>query len=228
MSPRNRSIIACIVVPADDFVLRSAITPVAGGRVWLERIVPLDDALVPYIRATEDVEGTIETALRDEAAIESYAVVDSVADEVLIRVEWSNRVDGFLDALAETGATVLEGVGENDRWRFRLRFDDRRDLAACYRACADRDVHVDVERVHTPGSRSDVGVRSALTETQRETLRMALEAGYFDVPRGTTLVELADEVDVSDTAISQRLRRGTARLLTAILFEVDEPDPGER
>jgi predicted DNA binding protein len=225
---RNGSIITSIAVPAEDFVLGSAITPVAGGRIRLERIVPVDRALIPYIRATEGVEGTLETALREESAVESYAVVDSTGDEILIRVEWSAHVDGFLDAIAESGATVLEGVGENDVWQFRLRFDDRRDLAACYRTCVDRDVRVDVEFVHGSDTGSDASAASALTDVQRETLRTAFAEGYFEVPRRTTIADLADEAGVSDTALSQRLRRGISRLLTATLGGDERPDSAEQ
>jgi predicted DNA binding protein len=52
-----------------------------------------------------------------------------------------------------------------------------------------------------------------LTAEQREALSRAVEAGYFDVPRRTTLVGLARELGISDTATSQRLRRGVATVL---------------
>jgi len=48
---------------------------------------------------------------------------------------------------------------------------------------------------------------------QRDALSRAVAAGYFEVPRRTTLVELADELDISDTAVSQRIRRGMANVL---------------
>lgn len=205
-------------VPAEDFALGPSVTA-DGGRLWLERVVPLGDAFVPYVWASGWSEEVVEGALREAAAVESCAVVDRTTDGLLIRVEWSNRTGGFLDAVVASGATVLEGVGERSVWRFRLRFDDDEDLAACYRECAERGVPVEVERVYGPEARPNVGVVSALTETQRETLAVALDEGYFEVPRRITLVELADELGVSDTAVSQRLRRGLVALLRAIPIE---------
>ncbi|WP_433629498.1 helix-turn-helix domain-containing protein [Halomicrococcus sp. NG-SE-24] len=48
---------------------------------------------------------------------------------------------------------------------------------------------------------------------ERETLRVALEKGYFEVPRATTLVEIADELGRSDVEVSQQLRRGMGDVL---------------
>ena len=52
-----------------------------------------------------------------------------------------------------------------------------------------------------------------LPAEERETLRVALEKGYFEVPRATTLVEVADELGRSDVEVSQQLRRGMGDVL---------------
>ncbi|WP_435349270.1 helix-turn-helix domain-containing protein [Haloarchaeobius sp. HRN-SO-5] len=49
-----------------------------------------------------------------------------------------------------------------------------------------------------------------LTADERETLRVVLGRGYFEAPRATTLVEIADELEVPDVDVSRQLRRGTA------------------
>jgi len=64
---------------------------------------------------------------------------------------------------------------------------------------------------------SPEGIESNLTETQRDTLLTALQAGYFDVPRRINLQDLAEQFGISDTALSQRLRRGLTELLTSTL-----------
>ncbi len=59
--------------------------------------------------------------------------------------------------------------------------------------------------------------RYGLTDPQHEALRLALEAGYFDVPRETTLSVLASDLEVSSQALSARLRRGQASVLERAL-----------
>jgi len=54
-----------------------------------------------------------------------------------------------------------------------------------------------------------------LTETERETLVTAAEAGYFENPREVGLDDLAAEFDVSKTAASTNLRRAERKLVCA-------------
>jgi predicted DNA binding protein len=55
--------------------------------------------------------------------------------------------------------------------------------------------------------------RDRLTARQRETLRLAHERGYFEIPREVTLDDLADELGVSNQAVSERLRRGCTHVI---------------
>lgn len=64
---------------------------------------------------------------------------------------------------------------------------------------------------------------------EREALRAALEAGYFDVPRTTTLVDIADELGRSDVEVSAQIRRGMDSVLreSDILYAPNvRPDGG--
>ena len=52
-----------------------------------------------------------------------------------------------------------------------------------------------------------------LPAEERETLRVALEKGYFEVPRAASLVEVADELDRSDVQVSRQLHRAMGDVL---------------
>ncbi|WP_440991751.1 helix-turn-helix domain-containing protein [Haloarchaeobius baliensis] len=56
-----------------------------------------------------------------------------------------------------------------------------------------------------------------LTERQRECLRTARAAGYFEVPRRCTLADVADQLDVDKSTASVTLRRATERVLDQFL-----------
>lgn len=43
----------------------------------------------------------------------------------------------------------------------------------------------------------------------------AAEAGYFDVPRETPLINLAEAEDISDTEATERIRRGVKELIAS-------------
>jgi len=54
-----------------------------------------------------------------------------------------------------------------------------------------------------------------LTEVEEKTLKTAVELGYFETPRKTTLDDLADEFDVSAPAVSKNIRRGQKKIMSS-------------
>lgn len=116
-------------------------------------------------------------------------------------------VDG--GSVEEVTAT-LRAEGTGDEWQFRLHFPRREDLGTFHDRCGENGVRVDVRRVYNPSIPSP---DESVTAAQSELLLKAYERGYWNVPRGVELRELADEFDISTNAASQRLRRGVKTLV---------------
>jgi predicted DNA binding protein len=83
---------------------------------------------------------------------------------------------------------------------------------------AGRTVGITLERVYPmrPADDDPVESRWNLTPAQAESLRRALEMGYFRVPRGATASEVAEALDISKTAFLERLRRAQASVFAAM------------
>ena len=218
------SVIATLDVAAEHFVLEAAVSDSAGLRVQLDRVVPADEGFVPYFWAADGSVDAIETALRSASDIDSFRVLDRVDGEALLRASWSTDASPLVEAIHATGGELLDAVGTAGQWRVHLRFPDYTDLSDFYRQCHERGIRLDFQELHNPGVSTATGLGGELTETQRETLSTALERGYFDVPRRINLVELAAELGVSDTAVSQRVRRGLSGLLVSTLEDTDSAD----
>ena len=60
-----------------------------------------------------------------------------------------------------------------------------------------------------------------LSETEQDTLRKAVTEGYFTRPRDATLATLADEFDVSKTAVSKNLRRSQRKILGEVVDAIE-------
>jgi hypothetical protein len=58
-----------------------------------------------------------------------------------------------------------------------------------------------------------------VTEKQREAVTTAVAAGYYSRPRETSFDRLADELDISKSALSQRLNAVESKLATAAFAE---------
>jgi predicted DNA binding protein len=81
-------------------------------------------------------------------------------------------------------------------------------------AAAGRTVGVKLQRVYPLRSTDEEPVGQAwnLTPPQEESLRVALELGYFDLPRAVTASEVAEELGISKSAFLERLRRAQSSL----------------
>lgn len=161
---------------------------------------------------------TVEETLLETAAIEAVSLVGSTNAETLFRVQWSTTPTGVVGHLVDAEAAVLEGIGAGDEWTFSVRFPSSDRLSTFYQRCLEDDIAIDVTRINGEAPVFDGGAfRMGLTTAQRELLETALEAGYFDVPRRITLSELGERFGISDSAASQRLRRGLSEVLEVSL-----------
>jgi hypothetical protein len=68
----------------------------------------------------------------------------------------------------------------------------------------------------TRGATTEIDV-SSITDKQREAMELALDSGYYETPRETDLGELATELDVSESAASQRLNAAETKLVKSYL-----------
>lgn len=79
-----------------------------------------------------------------------------------------------------------------------------------------------IKHIYNP-TRPDAGPYFGLTPAQREILGYAVESGYYSLPREVSTQELADEFDISDQAVTERLRRGISTLvLNSLLMESED------
>jgi len=61
--------------------------------------------------------------------------------------------------------------------------------------------------------RQDLVEDALLTETQQEILEAAIEAGYYDTPRTSSLTELAEDLDIAKSTASEILHRAEEKVV---------------
>ena len=105
---------------------------------------------------------------------------------------------------------------ESSPLRVSLTVADRETLLEMMAAIKDREVPVrteDIFRLSFHDTETATLDLKKLTEKQRETLEIALRTGYYEQPRGANLADLAGEIGVSKSAVSQRLRSAEAKII---------------
>ncbi|PGF17959.1 bacterio-opsin activator [Natrinema sp. CBA1119] len=165
----------------------------------------------------EDLEG-IDDALGDDETVSEFTLLEATGARRLYSGTLSERGEKHLTypTAAEYDIAYLDVTVTKDT-RIRARVPTREALFAYRDACRERDIPFRIERIFSESTQS--GDRYEITDRQREALLIALEEGYFDVPRETTLSAVAAKLDISDQALSARLRRGQANLLRNTLRE---------
>lgn len=212
------SVILEFTIEPDEFALGQGLDTHTGGRIDLEEVVAADEYLTPFVWVEGDDPVQLEDAIHENGYIENLTVLDTVGDRTLFRVEWSEMVrsDDVLEGIKRHEATILEVHGD-ESWYFRLRFIDHQRITEFYDFCSTKEIPLRVDRVYRPTDESQAGRLFGLTSEQREALVLALESGYFATPRQTSTQVLADEFDISQQAMSDRIRRGTEKVLRSVL-----------
>lgn len=159
-----------------------------------------------------------ESLTRVDPARASTEVAESETG-ALYRVRYGDAFDGtavYRAAVEQEGAVVGGRAGEAT-WQLRLRFPDRDAAGAFRERCGEAGVDGAVDALYEDDAPRR-GTRFSLTEPQRRALVAAGRRGYFEVPRETSLAGLAEELDVSSQAASERVRRGLDSLVEETLL----------
>lgn len=170
-------------------------------------------ALVIWARGEDADLEAFHERLPADGTVEAFELLANLGERRLYRVSLTETglAGVTYSAAFELGITFLDIRAQGDGVRYRAQVPSREALFAYRDHCRERDLEFRLVGLY-PGESTD-GEGLGLTDRQREVLERALEEGYFEVPRRTTLTELADELGVSDQALSAIMRRGQANLL---------------
>lgn len=108
---------------------------------------------------------------------------------------------------------------------------DREELTEIVSELREAGAAVQLDRLTKSSSEGEESVleleANGITEKQREAVRTAIECGYYETPRRADLGDLAEELDVSRSAVSQRLGAVESKLVTE-LFRAEHGSHEER
>ncbi|WP_435074991.1 helix-turn-helix domain-containing protein [Halorubrum sp. HHNYT27] len=214
------SVIVEFRASSEDFELGQILSVEGNSTVELETLVPLGEATVPLFWIHNTSRESFVDGVRRHPTVDEATPIDVFEDRTLFTLEWNADQDRLIRAIQGNGGQILNAVGNPSTWKFEVRFPSHGSLSAFSTDCDDEGINLEVTRVYSP-SNPDVQPRYGLTEPQFEALTLAIRMGYYDIPRGCTTKELADELGISDQAVTERLRRAIVALVTDTL-PIDE------
>ncbi len=210
-------------VNAEEFLLGGTLEQASDVElIELERVIPLGDQSIPFLWVTTDDFETFERSIRSQSAVASIDQFGVIDRHGLYRIEWDiDPPNQLIDGLVEANATLLE-AHHGERWLFRIRFPAHELLTQFYTYCTDHGIQIHVERVVPLTQRPRRGPVFDFSPEQREALVLAIDRGYFETPREVTLDDLAADLEISQQALSDRIRRGVQQVLVDSLSALED------
>ena len=208
------SIIVEVSVSSPEVAL-CAVTSEASVTLELTEMIATDpEQPVIFFWAESEEPDAFDAALRDDWTTTDVEMYTETDQRRLYRAVLSPDLDVVLYPVwVEAGASRLASTCQNGVWRNRMRFPDRESFDEVRRWCLDQDVSLTLHRLYTETVTGSERAGAALSEQQARTLERAYEMGYYDIPQGTTVGEIAAAFNISQQALSERLHRGHAALI---------------
>jgi predicted DNA binding protein len=212
------AVIVELALDPEGFPLGQLLTADPNLYIQFEKVVPIGEQVVPLCWVWGGDIDAFEQRIRASDHVLSFENLGQTGDRTLYTIEWDVPAGAFFDALTDSDGSILDSFGHSGQdWEFQLLFPTNDQLSAFHDACRDYDLVLDVTRLYELGDRGIQQNVYGLTDKQQEALERALDRGYFASPQQVTLTELATEFDISQQALSQRLRQGNEAVLRSVL-----------
>jgi hypothetical protein len=197
-------------VPSDTWVgAVSRAYPDANFRVLTAMVSDATGYAVLEIGAASPL--ALLADIEDRSGVDRVDLLSASPDRTVLHIETGET--SLLEPLTTAGIPLETPIRIEDGtvvWTFRTPDDRLSTLDSTLRAAG---LEFEVESVRTDSPPEDPSSPD-LTDRQAEVLATAFEAGYFEIPRGATVAEVADASGVSKSTASDVLRRAIRNLAT--------------
>ena len=165
-----------------------------------------------------------EDGLRGDSTVSEFErVIEIGAGKAIYSVEYTDDAKVLSPVISAANGVILDMENDGRAWILTVWIPERTDLVQLWDYAQGNDIDIQLLRVNEYDGLDEAD--AGLTDSQREALLVAVEAGYFEEPRDATLGDVAADLDISQPAASGLLRRGIKRLVVSSLM--DDGDTAE-
>lgn len=173
----------------------------------------------PFLVNYDDRE-ELERAFKDDPTVEHYELVSWGDRRGIYYIEHTPETKLISTAVMSVSGFLTHTETKGKGWLVHLLLPDKDALNTVWQYARENDISLEIIDIYGSESASDESSSSyGLTREQRAALLTAFEKGYFQEPRDMSLSDVADEMGLSSTAMSGRLRRGMQNLVRATIVE---------
>lgn len=218
---RDRSLGVDICLSHSSLVLTDAVRSCPGVTVSLEQETSDAESRLLVISAAGDGLDAFETELEVDQTVADPVVLDWTAERRIYRVKVTDRALRVAPLIVRSGGRVLDMETTGDQWMVRAQFRSQKALSDFRTQCTEQNITFRLDRLYWISGEANAGA-CGLTAEQQAALEAAHSEGYFEVPRGISQADLAKKLDISPSAVSQRIRRGMDQIIGSELGLFEE------
>jgi predicted DNA binding protein len=213
---------AVVRVEHPDIVLTGAVTHDRSSEVKSVSEAGTDPTSGKFFYHIESSDfRQFEDGLRNDDTVGEFErVIEIGAEKAIYSIEYTDDAKILSPVIAAANGVILDMENDGRAWILTVWMPERTDLVQLWDYAQENDVDIELLRVNEYDGLSETD--AGLTESQREALLVAVEAGYFEEPRNATLGDVAAALDISQPAASGLLRRGIKRLVVSSLMDADD------
>lgn len=197
-SPRLPLIDVAAAVPEVTIQLESAEQPYSGPVVF-------------FIQVRGSSFDGVDTALNESSSINKYFLISEIQSIRMYQLVLKGARPAFLDKRIFHRTFTERVTITSDGWRIKQQFANRDDLATYQKFWRTKDFSFRLDRLYD--SRTTDTELIGVSHKQREALLTAYRKGYFAIPQQTSLDDIAEVLDISRSALAERLHRAEAHLI---------------
>lgn len=177
-----------------------------------------DVSVFPFL-IEYDCRSELEQMLERDSTVDSYEAIDWSDQRGIYSIEHTPETKYISKVVTDQNGFLVHTNTQGGGWFVHLLLPDRQALSTIWEYATENEITFEIIEVY--GNDVDIDEAYGLTDEQRAALNIAYEMGYFGEPREISLCEVADELGVSSTAMSGRLRRGMRNLIASTIGEND-------
>jgi predicted DNA binding protein len=186
-------------------------------RVILQATTDPGSGTFPFVIEHDEIE-ELEAALDADHTVTDYEQIDNNNGTHIYYIQHTDIAKLISPAVTAANGFLLQAETKDKGWLIQVQLPSRDALHTVWEYARENGISFSLLEMYEKregGSDASFG----LTEEQQKALEVAYEKGYFSEPREMSLEDVADEVGVSSTAMSGRLRRGMRNLVSSTLIE---------
>ena len=202
----------------DSPILQDALGHAPGTIVIHEEQYQTSDGIT-YLFWAEDSDFTaFEEGLAADPTVTNVSQLTETPTRRMYRVNFTEYGESVATFPSWSGLNIshLDATASHKGWEVRMRMPDRDTLHQYCEVCEENNLQFHLTSIYEEKEATSKA-EAQLTTVQREALTTARELGYFEIPRQASLTDIADHLEISSQALSERLRRGTATLIDTVL-----------